>query len=187
MIGLGTSFVTNNITVKAIIIKLYYTSSRARHSLSGVCKVMRVDGGAGWRSDRGYMLDSVFAHVTVSVDYWALRQSRSFRSIEDLRPIHMEIGSGGNTMYSCHWFCTLNQERIEPAKPAREHVTPYTHNVNGEIQTWRTLTIYSSYQIWSETHKFNRPRAQAFDTHSDRSMACLPFDSIKLAGVVLCT
>ncbi len=33
------------------------------------------------------------------------------------------------------------QERIEPAKPAREHVTPYTHNVNGEIQTWRTLTI----------------------------------------------
>ncbi len=69
----------------------------------------------------------------------------------------------------------LYQEHIEPAKPAREHVTPYTHNINGEIQTWRTLTIYSSYQIWSETHKFNRPRAQAFDMHSDRSMACLPF------------
>ncbi len=82
---------------------------------------------------------------------------------------------------------SLTQERIEPAKPAREHVTPYTHNVNGEIQTWRTLTIYSSYQIWSEMHKFNRPRAQAFDTHSDRSMTCLPFDSSKLAGVVSCT
>ncbi len=31
------------------------------------------------------------------------------------------------------------QERIEPAK---EHVTLYTHSVNGEIQTWQTLTIY---------------------------------------------
>ncbi len=82
---------------------------------------------------------------------------------------------------------TWSQERIEPAKLAREHVIPYIHNVNGEIQTWQTLTIYSSYQIWSETHMFNRPRAQAFDTHSDRSMACLPFDSSKLAGEVSCT
>ncbi len=62
-------------------------------------------------------------------------------------------------------YVDVEHERIEPAKPAREHVTPYTHNVNSEIQTWRTLTIYSSYQIWSETHiahKFDRRRAQAF-------------------------
>ncbi len=81
-----------------------------------------------------------------------------------------------------------NQERIEPAKPAREHVTPYTRNVNGEIQTWRTLTIYSSYQIRSETHiahKFNRPRAQAFVLRPFHGLSSV--GSSKLAGVVSCT
>ena len=38
----------------------------------------------------------------------------------------------------------LNQELIEPAKPAREHVT----TIDSEIQTWRSDANFSNYQIW---------------------------------------
>ena len=36
------------------------------------------------------------------------------------------------------------QELIEPAKPAREHVT----TIDSEIQTWRSNANFSNYQIW---------------------------------------
>ena len=36
------------------------------------------------------------------------------------------------------------QEHIEPAKPAREHVT----TIDGEIQTWLPDTNFSNMQIW---------------------------------------
>jgi len=36
------------------------------------------------------------------------------------------------------------QEHIEPAKPAREHVT----TIDGEIQTWLLDTNFSNIQIW---------------------------------------
>ena len=38
----------------------------------------------------------------------------------------------------------LAQEHIEPAKPAREHVT----TIDGEIQTWLPDTNFSNIQIW---------------------------------------
>ena len=37
-----------------------------------------------------------------------------------------------------------NQEQIEPAKPAREHVT----TIDSEIQTWQPDTNFSNIQIW---------------------------------------
>ena len=40
-------------------------------------------------------------------------------------------------------FC-FHQEHIEPAKPAREHVT----TIDGEIQTWLPDTNFSNIQIW---------------------------------------
>jgi len=40
------------------------------------------------------------------------------------------------------WY--IYQEHIEPAKPAREHVT----TIDGEIQTWLPDTNFSSIQIW---------------------------------------
>jgi len=38
----------------------------------------------------------------------------------------------------------LAQEHIEPAKPAREHVT----TIDSEIQTWLPDTNFSNIQIW---------------------------------------
>jgi len=38
----------------------------------------------------------------------------------------------------------IHQEHIEPAKPAREHVT----TIDGKIQTWLPDTNFSNIQIW---------------------------------------
>ena len=39
------------------------------------------------------------------------------------------------------------QERIEPAKPAREHATAHVHYIDGEIQTWPSYSKYSRFRI----------------------------------------
>ena len=41
-------------------------------------------------------------------------------------------------------YVVCMQEHIEPAKPAREHVT----TIDGEIQTWLPDTNFSNIQIW---------------------------------------
>ena len=46
--------------------------------------------------------------------------------------------------YRCSIGSRLGQEHIEPAKPAREHVT----TIDGEIQTWLPDTNFSNIQIW---------------------------------------
>ena len=45
------------------------------------------------------------------------------------------------------------QELIEPAKPAREHVTSAYRSINGEIQTWRPYAKSSITCIWSFGHR----------------------------------
>ena len=42
-----------------------------------------------------------------------------------------------------------SQELIEPAKPAREHVTSAYLSIDGEIQTWRPYAEISITRIWS--------------------------------------
>ena len=39
----------------------------------------------------------------------------------------------------------FHQERIEPAKPARQHAT----TIDGEIQIWRPDANFSNHQIWT--------------------------------------
>ena len=45
------------------------------------------------------------------------------------------------------YISTFVQERIELAKPAREHATTHVH-IDGEIQTWRSYSKNSSIRIW---------------------------------------
>jgi len=47
--------------------------------------------------------------------------------------------------WECHTVhVKILQEHIEPAKPAREHMT----TIDGEIQTWLPDTNFSNIQIW---------------------------------------
>ena len=45
-------------------------------------------------------------------------------------------------------FCS-HQELIEPAKPAREHVTAHYDYVDGEIQTWPSYSKCSNIRVWA--------------------------------------
>ena len=60
---------------------------------------------------------------------------------EDLhRDCQREASEGEARILQLHQRATtdmLNQERIEPAKPAREHATMHVNYIDGEIQTWR--------------------------------------------------
>ena len=46
------------------------------------------------------------------------------------------------------YISTFVQERIELAKPAREHATTHVQYIDGEIQTWRSYSKNSSIRIW---------------------------------------
>ena len=68
------------------------------------------------------------------------------------------FGHGGKVLGSPHVAIVqhsftlkivLYQELIEPAKPAREHVTSAYRSINGEIQTWRPYAKSSITRIWT--------------------------------------